>query len=44
MAVPEIRNRQPGMMVLISLAITVAYVYSLATLSSTLQTASSGSW
>ncbi len=32
MAVPEIRNRQPGMMVLISLAITVAYVYSLATL------------
>ena len=32
MAVPEVRNRQPGMMVLISLAITVAYVYSLATL------------
>ena len=30
MAVPEIRNRQPGMMTLISLAITVAFVYSLA--------------
>lgn len=32
MAVPEVRNRQPGMMTLISLAITVAFVYSLATL------------
>jgi Cu2+-exporting ATPase len=30
MAVPEIRNRKPGMMLLISLAITVAFVYSLA--------------
>jgi len=30
MAVPEIRNRRPGMMTLISLAITVAFVYSLA--------------
>jgi P-type Cu2+ transporter len=30
MAVPELRNRKPGMMTLISLAITVAYVYSLA--------------
>jgi len=30
MAVPELRNRQPGMMTLISLAITVALVYSLA--------------
>ncbi len=30
MAVPELRNRQPGMMMLISLAITVAFVYSLA--------------
>jgi Cu2+-exporting ATPase len=29
MAVPEIRNRKPGMMSLISLAITVALVYSL---------------
>jgi Cu2+-exporting ATPase len=29
MAVPEIRNRQPGMMMLISLAITVAFSYSL---------------
>ncbi len=29
MAVPEVRNRQPGMMVLISLAISVAFVYSL---------------
>jgi Cu2+-exporting ATPase len=28
MAVPELRNRQPGMMTLISLAITVAFVYS----------------
>jgi Cu2+-exporting ATPase len=32
MAVPEIRNRQPGMMTLISLAISVAFVYSVATL------------
>jgi Cu2+-exporting ATPase len=29
MAAPELRNRQPGMMTLISLAITVAFVYSL---------------
>src|SRR3954454_6802707 len=29
MAVPEIQNRQPGMMLLISLAISVAFVYSL---------------
>ncbi len=32
MAIPEVRNRQPGMMTLISLAIVVAFVYSLATL------------
>ena len=32
MAVPELRRRQPGMMTLISLAISVALVYSLATL------------
>ncbi|TMC48752.1 MAG: heavy metal translocating P-type ATPase, partial [Chloroflexi bacterium] len=32
MAVPEIQNRQPGMMTLISLAISVAFIYSLATL------------
>jgi Cu2+-exporting ATPase len=32
MAVPEIRNRKPGMMTLISLAICVAFVYSLAAL------------
>jgi Cu2+-exporting ATPase len=32
MAVPELRNRQPGMMTLISLAISVSLVYSLATL------------
>jgi len=32
MAVPEVRNRQPGMMTLISLAIVVAFVYSLAAL------------
>jgi Cu2+-exporting ATPase len=32
MAVPELRNRKPGMMTLISLAISVAFVYSLATL------------
>ena len=32
MAVPELRNRRPGMMTLISLAITVALVYSMATL------------
>jgi P-type Cu2+ transporter len=30
MAVPELRSRQPGMMTLISLAITVAFAYSLA--------------
>ncbi|MCC6611900.1 MAG: copper-translocating P-type ATPase [Anaerolineae bacterium] len=29
MAVPEIQNRKPGMMLLISLAITVAFLYSL---------------
>lgn len=29
MAAPEIRSRQPGMMVLVSLAITVSFVYSL---------------
>ncbi len=32
MARPELKNRQPGMMTLISLAITVAFVYSVATL------------
>jgi Cu2+-exporting ATPase len=32
MAVPELRNRQPGMMTLISLAISVAFVYSLVAL------------
>lgn len=32
MAVPELRTRQPGMMTLISLAIIVAFVYSIATL------------
>ena len=32
MAVPEIRSRQPGMMTLISLAITVALLYSIAAL------------
>ena len=32
MALPEIRNCQPGMMLLISLAISVSFVYSLATL------------
>ena len=32
MALPEFRNRQPGMMSLISLAISVAFVYSLAAL------------
>jgi Cu2+-exporting ATPase len=30
MAVPEVRNREPGMMTLISLAISVALIYSLA--------------
>ena len=30
MAVPELRKRQPGMMLLISLAISVAFIYSLA--------------
>ena len=32
MAGPELRNRQPGMMMLISLAISVAFVYSVAAL------------
>jgi Cu2+-exporting ATPase len=32
MAVPELRRRKPGMMTLISLAISVAFVYSLASL------------
>ncbi|OGO34109.1 MAG: copper-translocating P-type ATPase [Chloroflexi bacterium RBG_16_57_11] len=32
MAVPELRNRQPGMMTLISLAISVAFLYSYAAL------------
>ncbi|ADE15256.1 copper-translocating P-type ATPase [Nitrosococcus halophilus Nc 4] len=32
MAVGELKSRQPGMMTLISLAITVAFIYSLATL------------
>jgi Cu2+-exporting ATPase len=32
MAIPEVRNRRPGMMTLISLAIAVAFVYSLAAL------------
>lgn len=32
MAIPELRNRQPGMMTLISLAIIVAFVYSVASL------------
>ncbi|RPI83708.1 MAG: HAD family hydrolase, partial [Chloroflexi bacterium] len=32
MAIPELRNRQPGMMTLISLAISVAFVYSVAAL------------
>lgn len=30
MAIPEIRDRQPGMMLLISLAISVSFIYSLA--------------
>ena len=32
MALPEIRTRQPGMMTLISLAISVSFIYSLATI------------
>src|SRR5688572_20434545 len=32
MATPEIRSRQPGMMTLISLAISVSFIYSLATM------------
>jgi Cu2+-exporting ATPase len=32
MAVPELKNRQPGMMTLISLAISVAFAYSVVTL------------
>ncbi len=32
MAVPEVKNRKPGMMMLISLAITVAFIYSVGAL------------
>lgn len=32
LAIPELKNRQPGMMTLISLAISVAFIYSVATL------------
>src|SRR5687767_10617524 len=32
MAMPEIRSRQPGMMTLVSLAISVSFIYSLATM------------
>ena len=32
MAIPEVRQRQPGMMTLISLAISVSFIYSLATM------------
>ena len=32
MALPELKNRRPGMMTLISLAISVAFIYSVATL------------
>lgn len=32
LAIPEIRNREPGMMTLISLAISVAFIYSMAAL------------
>ncbi|MFV9675992.1 MAG: HAD-IC family P-type ATPase, partial [Anaerolineales bacterium] len=32
LAVPEVKNRRPGMMMLISLAISVAFIYSLAAL------------
>lgn len=32
MAIPELKNRQPGMMTLISLAISVAFIYSMAAL------------
>ncbi|WP_425600929.1 copper-translocating P-type ATPase [Haloterrigena alkaliphila] len=39
MAVPELRERAPGMMTLISMAITVAFVYSLASLVFPTQTA-----
>ncbi len=39
MAVPEVRDHSPGMMTLISMAISVAFVYSLATLVFPSQTA-----
>jgi Cu2+-exporting ATPase len=44
MAVPELRSRQPGMMTLISLAISVAFLYSLATTFSTWARISFGNW
>ncbi len=39
MAVPEIKNRKPGMMTLISLAISVAFIYSIAALFISVETA-----
>ncbi len=42
MAVPELRDRSPGMMTLISMAITVAFVYSLASVA--VPTASTFFW
>jgi P-type Cu2+ transporter len=44
MAVPELRNRQPGMMTLISLAISVAFIYSLAAEFFWQKKPSSGNW
>ena len=37
MAIPEVRNRQPGMMMLVSLAMSVAFLYSLAAMFVNLQ-------
>jgi len=44
MAVPELKNHKPGMMTLISLAISVAFFYSVATLFIPQSMDSSGNW
>lgn len=44
MAIPELKNRQPGMMTLISLAISVAFLYSTVALFLPGQMGFSGSW
>lgn len=44
MALPELRKRKPGMMTLISLAIGVAFIYSLYAILTDVGTGFSGNW